>query len=149
MIIWCDKDYLTIKSDKAPQTGVKTPLPSDSKEERKDKKKKPYINKMGVTFYIDYLGSHYGVYIPKNYTWDGASTPGFHHLPALLDASMCHDIICENKEMIGYDRQLSSMVFREIGIASGVNKAFMYLAYNAVDNFQKIFGKDKKGNKWR
>lgn len=148
MITWCNKDYLTIKSDKAPHTAVRTPLPSDSKEERKDKKKKPYINKVDVCFFIDYLGSHYTIYIKKGYTWDGASCPGFHHIPALLDASMVHDMMCENHALIGHDRQLSSMIFREMGIASGVNKAFMYTAYYAVDNFQKFFGRDREGNKW-
>ena len=74
MIIWCNKDYLTIMSDVEPQTAVRTPLPSDSKEEKKDKKKKPYINKIDVVFYINYLGTAYHVYIPRGYTWDGAST---------------------------------------------------------------------------
>ena len=41
------------------------------------------------------------------------------------------------------------MIFREIGIASGVNTPFMISAYHAVDNFQKLFGKDLEGNKWK
>ena len=148
MIIWCEKSFLTIISDKIPQTAVLKPLPSDSKEERKDKKKKPYINKIDVIFYVNYLGQNYSIYIPKSYRWDGSSCPGLHNIPALLDASMIHDILCENHIIIDNDRQLSSMIFREMGIASGVNKAFMYCAYHAVDNFQKIFGKDKEGNRW-
>lgn len=148
MFIWCNKDYLKIVSDKVPQTAVRKPLPTDSKEERKDKAKKPYINKVEVTFYIDYLGSKYVVYIQRGYTWDGSSCPGFHHIPALLDASCLHDVLTENHKLINYDRQLSSMIFREMGIASGVNKAFMYTAYHLVDNFQKIFGKDNEGKRW-
>ena len=148
MIIWCDKDELFISSNKEPQTAVRKPLPSDTPEEKKDKRKKPYLNKVDVCFYINYLGSEYPVYIPKGYTWDGSSCPGFHHLPSLLNASMVHDVLCEEHRILRGDRQLSSIIFREIGIASGVNKAFIYLAYYAVDNYQKFFGKDKEGNKW-
>ena len=149
MIIWCDKDDLFISSDKEPQTVVRKPLPSDTPEEKKDKRKKPYLNKVDVCFYVNYLGSKYPIYIPKGYTWDGSSCPGLHHIPSLLDSSMVHDVLCEEHRILHGDRQLSSMIFREIGIASGVNKAFMYCAYHAVDNFQKIFGKDSEGNKWQ
>lgn len=148
MIIWCEKDYLTIMSDKVPQTAVRKPLPSDSKEERKEKAKKPYINKVEIVFYVNYLGKAYHIYIPRGYTWDGATCMGLHHFPPLLNASMLHDAICETHSVIGNDRQLSSMIFREMGIASGMNKAFMYTAYHAIDNFQKVFGKDNEGNKW-
>lgn len=148
MIIWCEKDYLTIMSDKVPQTAVRKPLPSDSKEERKEKAKKPYINKVEVTFKVNYLGTEYLISIPRGYTWDGATCMGLHHFPPLLNASMLHDVMCENHSVIGNDRQLSSMIFREMGISSGMNKAFMYTAYHAIDNFQKIFGKDNEGNKW-
>jgi hypothetical protein len=40
------------------------------------------------------------------------------------------------------------MIFREIGIASGVWKPFMKGAYHAVDNYQKVWGKDLQGKKW-
>jgi hypothetical protein len=41
------------------------------------------------------------------------------------------------------------MIFREIGIASGVNKPFMVGAYHAVDVYQKFCGRDLEGNKWK
>lgn len=140
MIVWCDKPELKITSDIAPVTTVRKPLPSDSKEVRKDKKKKPYLNKKRVLFDINYLGTQYCIVIPKGYTWDGATCLGLHHLPKFLDASMVHDILCENRQLVDNDRQLSSMIFREICIASGVYKWFAYLAYNAVDNYQKTQG---------
>ena len=140
MIIWCDKPELKITSDIAPVTTVRKPLPSDSKEVRKDKKKKPYLNKKRVLFDIDYLGRQYCIVIPKGYTWDGATCLGLHHLPKFLDASMVHDVLCENRQLVDNDRQLSSIIFRELCIASGVYKWFAYLAYNAVDNYQKTQG---------
>ena len=148
MIIWCNKPYLTIISDKEPQTAVRKPLPSDTPEERKDKKEKPYINKLAVTFTVDYLGTVYVIEIERGFTWDGATCLGLHHLPKFLNGSMVHDKLCLKHYLVADDRQLSSMIFRELCIASGVNKAFAYAAYHAVDNFQKVFGRDEKGRKW-
>lgn len=148
MIIWCSKPYLTIISDKEPQTAVRKPLPSDTSEEREDKKEKPYINKVAVTFTVDYLGTVYVIDIPRGYKWNGTNCIGLQYNPKLLTASMCHDFCCEHHNAVEGDRQLSSMVFRELGIASGVNKPFMWIAYHAVDNFQKLFGRDEKGRKW-
>lgn len=149
MIIWCDKDYLKITSDIEPITTVRKPLPGDSKKQRKTKSKKPYINIFDVTFTINYLGTIYEITIKSKYIWDGSSCVGLHHYPPLLNASMIHDIICENHELVGNDRQLSSMIFREMGISSHVNKLFMYCAYFVIDLFQKYFGKDDKKNNWK
>lgn len=148
MTIWCDKPYLTIISDYLPLTIVRKPFPSDTDEIKEDKAKYPYINCYNVIYYINYLGTSYTIEIPKDYKWDGTSCFGFHHYPPLLNASMIHDILCENHWLVGNDRQLSSIIFREIGIASGMDKSFMKIAYLIVDIFQKYFGKDKNGNKW-
>lgn len=148
MIVWCDKPELKITSDIDPQTTVRKPLPSDTEKEREEKRKKPYLNKKDVTFTVDYLGIIHIIFIPKGFTWDGATCLGLHHLPKFLNASMVHDIICNYHYLVENDRQLSSMIFREICIASGVNKIFAYTSYYAIDNFQKLFGKDLKGNKW-
>ena len=148
MIVWCDKPELKIYSDTEPCTAVLKPLPSDSKTIKQDKKLKPFINKKRVLFDIDYLGSKFCILIPKNYRWNGTNCIGLQFYPKLLNASMLHDIICENHSYVGGDRQLSSMIFREMGIASDMNPLFMKLAYHCVDNFQKIFGKDSKGFYW-
>lgn len=148
MIVWCDKPELKITSDIEPCTCVRKPIPSDSKITKKDKKRFPYLNKKRVLFDINYLGVQYCILIPKDFVWDGSSCPGLYHIPRLLNASMVHDQLCYHHSLIGNDRQLSSMIFREIGIASGVNKTFMNIAYHCVDNFQKLFGKDLDGNRW-
>lgn len=135
-------------SDKAPKTGVVKPLPSDTVEGRKEKLAKPYVNKTAVTFSVNYLGSQYLIEIPRLYRWNGTNCIGLQYYPKLLNASLVHDFLCERHYLVGNDRQLSSMIFREIGIASGVNKVFMWIAYFAVDNFQKIFGRDMNGKKW-
>lgn len=148
MIIWCDKLELKITSNIEPRTTVRKPVPTDTIEEREDKKQKPYLNKKNVVFTVDYLGTIYIIDIPKGYTWNGTNCLGLQYNPKLLTASMVHDYLCERHYVVANDRQLSSMIFRELGIASGVNKPFMYIAYHCVDNFQKIFGRDLKGRKW-
>jgi hypothetical protein len=149
MIVWCDKAELKITSDIAPITGVCTPLPSDSKATKEYKKKFPYINKKRVLFDINYLGTQYCFIVEKGFRWNGTNCLFLQHYPKLLDASMVHDLLCNKHELVNNDRQLSSMIFREIGISSGVNKAFMWVAYHAVDNYQKVCGKDLNGKKWK
>lgn len=148
MIIWCDKPELKIVSDIDPKTAVRKPLPSDTKEERKDKKDYPYINKKEVTFVVNYLGTIHTIFIRNGFKWDGATCLGLHHLPKFLNASMVHDALCNYHFLVNNDRQLSSIIFREICIASGVNKAFAYTAYYAIDNYQKVWGRDLNGKKW-
>ena len=147
-VIWCDKPELKIVSDIAPSTGVCKPLPTDSDEVKAHKKKFPYINKRRVLFDVTYLGTQYCILIAKGFRWNGTNCLGLQHNPKLLDASMVHDLLCNEHSLVNNDRQLSSMIFREIGIASGVWKPFMIGAYHAVDNYQKIWGKDLQGRKW-
>ena len=147
-IIWCDKPELKITTDCAPSTGVCKPLPTDNDKVKKHKKKFPYINRRAVVLTVTYLGTTYQIKVKKGFRWNGTNCLGLQHNPKLLDASMFHDLLCNQHELVNNDRQLSSIIFREIGIASGVNKPFMYGAYHAVDNFQKLFGKDLNGNKW-
>ena len=147
-IVWCDKPELKITSDVAPSTGVCKPLPSDSDKVKKHKKKFPYINRRRVVFTVNYLGKIYPIKIARGFRWNGTNCLGLQHNPKLLDASMVHDLLCNIHSLVDNDRQLSSMIFREIGIASGVWKPFMRGAYHAVDVYQKVWGKDLQGKKW-
>ena len=146
MIIWCNKDYLTIISDKEPTTAVLKPLPSDNFFEREAKKEKPYLNKLEVTFTVNYLGTVYVIDVPRGYTWNGANIPrcfwwliGSMGESSFLNPSMVHDILTEKKCLVAYDRQLSSIIFRELLIASGVSKFKANIMYKAVDIYQKLF----------
>jgi hypothetical protein len=146
MIIWCNKPELFITSDKEPKTAVRKPLPSDTIQEREDKKAKPYLNKIEVTFTVNYLGTVYVIDIPRGYTWNGANIPrcfwwliGSMGESEFLNASMLHDRLTERKCIIAYDRQLSSMIFRELLIASGVSKFKANIMYKSVDIYQKLF----------
>lgn len=147
-VIWCNKEELLIYSSIEPSTTVLKPLPSDSELERTAKTLFPYTNRKDVIFHINYLGEQFTLAIPKGFRWNGTNCLGLQHNPKLLNASMVHDFLCNYHNKIGNDRQLSSIIFREIGIASGVNKIFMNIAYKCVDVFQKYFGKDINGNRW-
>lgn len=133
-------------SNNEPITGVRKPLPSDTKEERQEKLDKPFINKLDVIFNVDYLGSHYEIEIPRLYCWNGADVPrifwrliGSPDNPNFLTASMIHDYMVTNRECVNNDRQLSSIIFRELLIGSGVSKIKAYIMYYAVDIYQKLF----------
>lgn len=144
-IVWCDKSELKITSDVEPSVCVRQVLPSDLPEIVDAKKKKPYLNKVRIMWNINYLDTKYCFVIPKQYRWDGATIPlGFRWLigakgsPEFLVPSMVHDVMCENHDIIGNNRQLSSIIFRELLIASGVGRIRAYTMYYAVDNFQKL-----------
>ena len=101
-----------------------------------------------MLFDVNYLGTQYCFVIDKGFRWNGTNCLGLQHYPKLLDASMVHDAICNNHNLVGGDRQLSTIIFREMGIASGMWKPFMIGAYHCVDNFQKVWGRDLEGRKW-
>jgi len=148
-VVWCNKEDLIILSDVAPQTGVVKPLPSDTPKDRELKAAKPYVNKTRVIFIVKYLGEEFVIPIKRNYRWDGATCLCLHHLPFLLDASMVHDILCENHSLVRDDRVLANMIFREIGITSGGWKWFMQGAFHVLNWFQKYWGKDSRGYRWK
>lgn len=76
----------------------------------------------------------------SGYVYDGASIPfkiGKGNMRLLIPA-LYHDIMCEDKRKIGYNRNLSSLIFRELLIQCGVNKVKAQIMYLAVDNWQRL-----------
>ena len=137
-----EKDGLQITIDIPPCVAVK-----DALIYLKEELKKPFINKKRVAMRVFYKDEQYFIVIPKGYDWDGATIPyGFRWIigaktsPEFLIPSMFHDRLCENHDFIKNDRYLSSLIFRELLIACGVGKFKANVMFNAVDNFQKIFG---------
>lgn len=137
-----EKDNLKIFMDGEPELIVKT-----SRIYTKEELKKPYLSKRRLTFTVYYNNEQYVILIPKGYDWDGATIPfGFRWLigqkgkPEFLIPSCVHDKLCENHQFINNNRYLSSLIFRELLIAFGVSKFKANLMFNAVDNFQKLFG---------
>lgn len=144
-MIFCNKNEIQIHSDGEPCVGARTILPMNTEDEIKDIQKKPFINKKNITYFIKYHGEIYTVFIRKGYTWDGATIPfGFRWMlggkenPQFLIPSCVHDKICENKYLVGHNRKLSSIIFKELLLACGCSKFKAEIMYQAVDNFQKL-----------
>ena len=151
MIVWCKKTELEINSSEKPHIAVRIPMPTDSANEKKDKRRLPFINKTRIMWEINYLGTQYCFVIPKGFCYDGASIPfGFRWLigakgsDEFMIPSCVHDYMCLHHDVVGHDRQLSSMIFRELLIASGVGKLRAQTMYLAVDNFQRFCGWKEK-----
>lgn len=143
-MIYCKDDEITIKSDVFPKTRVRTILATYTAEQKRDIRKKPYLNETNVFFSIDFDGEEYRLFIPKDYTWDGASIPalfrpliGGKGKQEFLIPSMVHDKMCENHYLIGNNRELSSLIFKKLLLACGVGKLRAEIMYLAVDLFQR------------
>ena len=146
-MLFCDKENIKIESDKKTDVAARVILPEMSDIEKADIRKKPFINNIDTTFTIIADEIEYKIYIPKNYTWDGATIPfGFRWIlggkgnPAFLVASCVHDKLCECKWLIDFDRELSSLIFKELLLACGCGKFKAQVMFLAVDNFQRLCG---------
>ena len=144
-MIFCDKEDIQIRSDEKPHVCARTILPITSDAEIKEIQKKPFLNKKNISYFITYKGETYTVFIRKGYTWDGATLPfgvrwilGGKGNPAFLIASCVHDKICENKFLVDYNRELSSIIFRELLLACGCSNFKANIMFLAVDNYQKL-----------
>ena len=145
MIQYFKDNELDISSDVEPIIVVRAFSPDDTKEVRRDKKRKPYLLKNKVEFRINTGKEHITLPFSCSYTWDGASVP-FLFRPLIgkkgslefLLPSMVHDKMCENRELVNNNRNLSSRVFRALLISTGVGKIRANIMYHAVDNYQKL-----------
>lgn len=85
---------------------------------------------------------------------DGCSIPwvfrlilGCKHNPKYVVASIIHDYIVENPQVVDYNRKLSSQIFYNILLKEKVNKYLAYVLYLGVEIGQ-IYNTIFKG-KWR
>ena len=92
--------------------------------------------------------------IPKGFVSDGCSIPflfrlilGCKHHPQYVTASIIHDWLVENPQVIDYNRRLASEIFYTVLIQEGVNKFIAWLMFTGVEIGQ-IYNTIFKG-KWR
>lgn len=132
---------LNLKLSCEPRVAVRVVLPSDDKATIKSKKQKQFINKK-MCFLTVFVNDkeQYVITAHKGYCFDSASIPfgigkGDTRLfvPALF-----HDIMCDNKDCIGRNRHLSSLIFRELLIMCDVPKWKADIMYWSVDNYQRF-----------
>lgn len=111
-----------------------------------DNIEKPFQLRTAVKYRSnEYYGHSYYVEIEKDYDWNGANIPrpfwsliGFSPTdPQVAEASMVHDKLCENKNIILKSGVgTSSQIFRDILIINGVKKSLADRMMRAVWAFQ-------------
>lgn len=152
-ITYFKNSELEIVFSKNPHVEFRYPCPTDTKEQKKDKLEKPFINIESIMVQIIYTpkkGETSSVFmfeIPADYTWDGASIPricwrliGPKTDPRFLIASMVHDILCENHDYVNNNRYLSTIILESL-CKTGETVAWRrWIIKHTVDNFQKIQG---------
>lgn len=144
-MIFCNKENIKIETDKEPCVCARTILPEMNNFEKMSIELKPYLNKRDVTYTIRYNDEEYRIFIPKNYAWDGATIPfGFRWIlggkgnPTFLIPSCVHDKMCECKWLVDNNRELSSLIFKELLLSCGCSKFKAQTMFLAVNNFQKL-----------
>ncbi|MCD7779986.1 MAG: DUF1353 domain-containing protein [Candidatus Gastranaerophilales bacterium] len=114
-------------------------------EDAKDKNKKQFQVLQGALLKVIYKNKNNKeikkiINAPRGYIYDGATIPfkiGKGNMKLLIP-SLFHDLMCEDKSLINYNRNLSSLIFRELLTECGINKIKAQVMYLAVDNFQKF-----------
>lgn len=123
-------------------------------EELKKALNKPFIVTADISVHIEYENQIYDFVIPKGYDWNGANVPSFawwiigqQKEPRFKLASCVHDFMCEHREVVGYNRYLSTLVFETNCEYFGrFNNFKRWAMFHTVDNWQKT-QRWKKGKK--
>lgn len=115
---------------------------------------KPFYVTNDLVVQIEYKDEKYMFTIPKYYDWNGANVPPFVWLiigqpkePRFKLASCVHDYMCEHKNVVGYNRYLSTLIFETLCEYFGrFNDFKRWAMFHAVDNYQKSqhWKKEKK-----
>ncbi len=119
--------------------------------------KKPFILTKDLEVCFEWKGKAGYFNITKGYDWNGANIPAGAWLiigqpkePRIRLASMVHDYMCEHHNVVNNDRYLSTAIFEALCKHFGrFNNFKCWAMFHSVDNFQKLFGKDLEGKKWK
>ena len=139
------KEFLSVKLIGDPYILVREVLPSDDAETVEDKNRLPFQTQKSAlikVLYRDKKGNETQKIIsnPTIYKYDGASIPfkiGKGNMKLLIPA-LFHDIMCEDKSIIDYNRRLSSLIFKDLLIQCKVNKYKAEFMFGAVDTWQRF-----------
>lgn len=149
MINWYESNKLAIFFDNVPCVAIRYILPTHTEEEKKSIKKYPFICKksLEVKLFDKVKSRSYGFTIPKGYCYDGCTIPRFawslvgvsKENNGGLIASLIHDYLTENKDLILNDRAFSTNVFNSLLEAGGINSVRRFVMKNSVACFQTLF----------
>lgn len=136
------KKFFSVELIGNPCIIVREVLPSDDNKTVKEKNKKPFMAIKSAVLKVKYDTREYTIANECGYTFDGASIPfkiGKGNMKLLIP-SLFHDIICEDKSLVDFNRNLSSKIFKELLLQCKVNKLTAEIMYQAVDLFQRFQG---------
>lgn len=141
------KKIKDIKLSNDPCVALRAVLFDDDNDTVQDKNKKQFITTKSAMLNVifDDNTSLY-LYAPEGYKFDGATIPfgiGKGDMKLVIPA-LFHDITCENKQVVDYDRKLASTIFKEALIKCKVNKILAEDMYLHVELYQKLFSKWRK-----
>lgn len=150
MIKWYDdKENVGILFNIIPSVGIRYILPSDTPAVKKSKKKYPFVNKRDLQVrLLDYKKlKNYNFIIPKGYCYDGMTIPRFawtligvsKENNCGLIASMIHDYLTEQKQLIKNDRAFSTNVFNALLEEGGISPIKRFFMKNSVACYQTLF----------
>lgn len=145
-IEWVKDSELAILFSQKPNIILREPTDAKNKFELRSIKKFPMRNlEPFVCTISDHTSFKKHEFIVPKMNYDGASIPcflwfliGANTNPFYKIPSLIHDVICNNHELIGYDRKLSSKVFRALLLKEGVSVFKANIMYYAVDIFQRF-----------
>jgi hypothetical protein len=123
-----------------PYIHTRAVYPDDPQDVIKDKQKKPFMNGFTVILTVFLKDRQFTITALKGYCYDGATIPfglGKGNMKLLIPA-LFHDIMCDKKELVNCDRNLSSLIFKELLLLCEVPKWKANVMYFAVDNFQRL-----------
>lgn len=153
-MIWYEDDELEISFDRSPVVKMSTILPSMTLLEKQTIMRFPFVCLHHIEVTIKYKNKIYEFPISRGYRWDGATIPrifwrliGAKTDPRFLIPSMIHDVLCENKHYVDYDRYLADKIFERLLFVAGVPAFTRWLMFHSVDNFQKFNHWNKETNK--
>lgn len=151
MIKWCENKKVIVYFSDIPYVSIRYAVPSMTDSEIKAVKKYPFINKRTITVsLVDKVKDRtYQFDIPKNYCYDGMTIPRFawsligvsKENNCGLIASLVHDYLTTNRELINNDRALSTNVFNALLIAGDMNAIRRFIMKNCVACYQTLFCK--------
>lgn len=132
------KKFFSVELIGNPCIIVREVMPNDDDKTVKEKNKKPFMAIKSAVLKVKYGTREYTIANECGYTYDGASIPfkiGKGNMKLLIP-SLYHDIMCENKGIVDFDRKLSSLIFKELLIQCKVNKLTAEIMYESVNIYQ-------------
>jgi hypothetical protein len=125
-----------------PEIQTRAVMFFDKQKDIKNKNKKQFITTKDCFLFITFdNGTTLHLHAPKHYKFDGATIPfgiGKGDMRLLIPA-LFHDILCENKAIVNYDRYLADTIFKECLILCGVPKTKAHIMFLIVEAYQKTF----------